>query len=140
MLAAGTGAAIVRSGLIMPIKPALATSTFLTPGLIAQMMAQELYMGGARRAIIKTHNQTHVDMVMPGSVLAMPLEQFRRDYIQPIAAKLLAKTKEIGTALEVPHGVSEGGTGNAGGFGVRFVRDYHIGYDEMIGRFDILNN
>lgn len=143
ILGAGVGAAIIRPGILMPIKPSLvlpAQGPYITAEMIATAFAQELYKYGARRAVIIQPKQTYVNLSIPQADRTLPLEQFIERHIRPAACSMQASVRGVGSPLELPKGVMEAAQGLAGGFGVRYVQDYDIRTDSLLSRFDILNS
>ncbi len=142
IIGAGIGAAIVRPGLIMPIKPGLILAPvglFITAQMIANEFARELYLAGARKSVVAIPSQSHVNMEIPTSERTLPLDQFTARHLRPMAVALAVRAKSIGGPLELPRGVHEGAIGTSGGFAVRYVQDYYIGTDSMISRFDVIH-
>lgn len=142
MLSAGAAAAIVRPGLIMPIKPQLVVSPvglYITADMIATAFAQELYKAGSRRVICGLPKQSHVDLRITTHHRTLPLDQFVERYLRPAAVALSTHCKGIGGPLELPKGV-ESALGFSGGFAVRYVEHYSLHDDKLITRFDVINS
>lgn len=141
ILAIGVAPIIVRAGLIMPIKPGLVTSlTQLTPQEIATAFAKEMYYAGARRVVGVSLSQSHVDTVIPNHDYSLDIESFSNKHLKPMAQILAKYNPRIGGELILPSCVAEAAIGAAGGFTVRYMRDYNINTDLMITRFDVANN
>lgn len=131
--------AIIRSGLLMPIKPAL-LAVQLSAQEIATEFARQMYWAGARRVVGMSLAQSHVDQHIPNRALTLGMEEFSKQYLRPMAQALVGHNPRIGGQLDIPPGVAEAAIGASGGFTVRYIRDYNIHYDRMHTRFDVTNN
>lgn len=133
--------AILRSGIIMPIKPGLVrlpeaeSMVLATPQQIADTMARELYLRGTQPIHRWLHvpgiNQSHVDFAGTRPTL----------FDVKTASSLLSyHVKTTGIAPELPRGVAEAAIGRHQGVEVRYIRDYDIYLDRFISRFDVTHS
>lgn len=161
---AGIGAllaapAIVRPGLLMPIKPFVlmpeyapilpvevlpATNALLTPSIIAReaavLLKQRLAEANPLRIQSTGPVQLHVDFLHTSQDLVLSLHEFSERFIKPaihLLADALSPTAKINSELlEVPKGV-EGASERYDGAALRFIRAYNVETDSLISRFDV---
>lgn len=134
--------AIVRATSLMPVKcwKTYGPGGVLTMEMITEEMSKLLrpatrHVPADTYSLIRVGTQRHVDAQFSSTSRRLPLEDFSRQILSPIA-RVLAQDKTIINAplLVHPNSVEE----QARRDNVRGLSGYFIGTDSIITRFDVL--
>ncbi len=160
---AGLGAlfaapAIIRPGILMPVKPFLSAapvvetadglSAMLTPNIIAHEAARlfretMLRRGGCSVTMADAHNQLHADFKHSSQDLLLSLPEFSKRYIAPAVTALAwaipLGARVSGRKLPLPEGVDFAVSEKSGNVPMRVLRAYDVLSDEFITRFDVVH-
>lgn len=142
--------AIVRSGLLMPVKsflietpePLVGYSGALTPQMIT-LEALRLFNSerlNAPPCIGPALNQSSVNVVLPSIALHGTLDDVSNRYLKPAMTDLanyVGSAPVSGRPLNLPSGVDFAGTEKLAGVAMRMVRAYDMHTDSMPMRFDV---
>lgn len=135
------GASLVVLAAVPVVGTAVApvATVILSPQVIADEMARQLFLAGARGVEGVHTEQSHVDLEIPNDAKTVPVEIFVERYLVPAARVLAQRAPRVCGTPILPNGVEVAAIGESNGVKVRYLVARDILWDTYIHRFDVLH-